>query len=251
MSKAIVGVRLTLAVALCVSAAMSSLVPQVAHAQVLRGIAKTHEGGRPIEAAQVMALNTSGKSVGTAVTDLDGRFYLKVQSKGAPFAVSVRRIGVQPTTSELMTLSARDTLDVEFLVMEMGIRTDTVRVTATPALNEVRLNEAKRRGWRIFPPAMIAERREHVQSFGDLIRTLGYPGLIVPTRPQDCIRSTRYGKCMAVVIDGVVISEGNPLVNPRDVYFLAVLTGSESNTQFGSRAPWGAIVIYTRMNGDK
>lgn len=248
MCKATVRVTpLTLAVALC----MAVMPARPCDAQVLRGIAKTHDGGRPIEAAQVMALNTNGKNVGSTVTDPDGRFFLKVQSKGAPFAVSVRRIGVQPTTSELMTLSSRDTLDVEFLVMEMGIRTDTVRVTATPQLNEIRLMEAKRRGWRIFPPAQIEERRERVNSFGDLIRTLGYPGLIVPNRPQDCIRSTRYNRCMAIVIDGVVISEGNPLINPRDVYFLAVLSASEASMQFGDRTPYGAIAVYTRMRGDK
>ena len=248
MCKATVRVTpLTLAVALC--ATILSSVP--CGAQVLRGIAKTHEGGRPIEAAQVMALNTNGKNVGSTVTDPDGRFYLKVQSKGAPFAVSVRRIGVQPTTSELMTLSSRDTLDVEFLVMEVGIRTDTVRVTAAPALNELRLIEAKKRGWRVFPPEQIAARRETVNSFGDLINALGYPGLIVPQRRDDCIRSTRYNRCMTLVIDGVPMSGGNPLINPRDIYFLAVLSASDAAVQFGDRAPWGAIVIYTRMNGDK
>lgn len=248
MTRATVGVTpFTLAVALCI--ATVPLSP--CSAQVLRGIARAHDGGRPIESAQVMALNSNGKNVGSTVTDLEGRFYLKVQSKGAPFAVSVRRIGVQPTTSELMTLSSRDTLDVEFLVMEMGIRTDTVRVTAQPQLNEIRLSEAKRRGWRIFPPAQIEERRERVNSFGDLIRTLGYPGLIVPNRPQECIRSTRYNRCLAIAIDGVVISDGNPLINPRDVYFLAVLSASEAAMQFGDRAPYGAIAVYTRMRGDK
>jgi hypothetical protein len=40
-------------------------------------------------------------------------------------------------------------------------------------------------------------------------------------------------------------------VNPRDIYFLAILTASESASRWGDKAPWGAIVIYTRMNGDK
>jgi hypothetical protein len=53
------------------------------------------------------------------------------------------------------------------------------------------------------------------------------------------------------VLDGVVIGAYNPLVNPRDVYFLAVLSQNQSQVQYGDRAPYGAIVIYTRMNGDK
>jgi hypothetical protein len=40
-------------------------------------------------------------------------------------------------------------------------------------------------------------------------------------------------------------------LNPADTYFIAVLTASQSAVQFGDRAPWGAIVLYTRMNGDR
>ncbi len=225
--------------------------PAPCDAQVLRGLARTLDASRPIEQAQVYALTLDGKSVGTTTTGGDGRFYLRVDARGQPFVVSVRRIGMQPTTSDRIVLAKTDTLDVEFLVTEQGIFTDTVRVTAAASLNDVRLDEAKRRGWRIFTPAQVAERRENVQSFGDLIRTMGYPGLIVPRGNDECIRTTRYEKCIAIVVDGVVLGGGNPLINPRDVYFMALLSGSDATVQFGGRAPWGALVVYTRMNGDK
>ncbi|MES2523333.1 MAG: carboxypeptidase-like regulatory domain-containing protein [Gemmatimonadota bacterium] len=235
-------------------AALCTLVagaPAPCSAQVLRGLAKTLDASRPIEQAQVFALTLDGKAVGKTTTGGDGRFYLRVDARGEPFVVSVRRIGMQPTTSDRIVLTKFDTLDVEFLVTESGVFTDTVRVTATPTLNDVRLDEAKRRGWKIFSPAQVAERRENVQSFGDLIRTMGYPGLIVPRGNDECIRTTRYEKCIAIVVDGVVLGGGNPLINPRDVHFMAMLSASDATVQFGGRAPWGALMVYTRMNGDK
>jgi hypothetical protein len=32
---------------------------------------------------------------------------------------------------------------------------------------------------------------------------------------------------------------------------MAILSGSESLLRFGDKAPWGAILVYTRMNGDR
>jgi hypothetical protein len=165
--------------------------------------------------------------------------------------VTVTRIGIEPTTSGLLKLSPGDTVEVEFLVSETGIRTDTIKVIAAPSFNEVRLNEAKRRGWRVFEPKDIEQHRDRAGSFNDLLRSLGYPGPIMPNRPSDCIKSTRNYNCLTVVLDGVVIGMFNPLINPRDIYFLAVLSQNQSQVQFGDRAPYGAIVVYTRMFGDK
>lgn len=243
--------RFTMAVALCISTTLILCAPSRAGAQVLRGIARTIDAAKPVERAQVFALDRNGKAIGNAVTDENGRFFLKVSSRGNPFTVSVRRIGMQPMSSEPMMLASIDTLEADFLLTEVGIVTDTVRVTAPQSFNDIKLAEAKRRGWRVFSPKLIAERRESVTDFSQLIRGLGYPGLVVGSRPQDCIRSTRNNGCMTIVMDGVPMSAGNPLINPRDIYFLAVLTASDAVVQYGDRAPWGAIVVYTRMRGDK
>lgn len=240
--------RLTLAIVLCFLAAMT---PRGAAAQVLRGHAKTLDGARPVERAQVIAMNLTGQSIGNTTTDDQGRFHLRLDSHGAPFVVSVKRIGMQPTTSDRMMLANVDTLEVQFLVTEVGIYTDTIRVTATPPLNELRLIEAKHRGYRVFAPTEIAARRETSFSFSELIRSLGYPGLVVGNRPGDCIRNTRNNGCMTLVIDGMPIAGGDPALNPRDIYFVAVLTASQASVQYGDKAPWGAIQIVTRMRGDK
>jgi len=226
-------------------------LPHRLQAQVLRGTARLVGDDRPLDQARVMALLRDGRSVGSTVTDDKGRFQFRINADGRPFAISITRIGMEPTLSEELTLGASDTLDVNFSVVETGIRTDTVRVKATPSLNDIRLTEARRRGWRVFPPADVEKFRERSNSFEDLLRSSGYPGFVVPSRRDDCIRSTRYNRCLTIVIDGVPLSGSYPNINPRDVYFFALLGKTEAAVQFGDRAPWGAIVIYTRGKGDR
>ena len=226
-------------------------LPHSLQAQVLRGTARFAGDDRPLDLARVMALLRDGRSIGSTATDDQGRFQLRINAGGKPFAISITRIGMAPTLSEEITLANTDTLEVNFSVVETGIRTDTVRVKSTPSLNDLRLTEARRRGWRVFPPAEVEKLRERSNSFEDLLRSTGFPGFVVPNRRDDCIRSTRYNSCLTIVIDGVPLSGSYPNINPRDVYFFALLGKTESAVQFGDRTPWGAIVIYTRAYGDK
>ena len=103
----------------------------------------------------------------------------------------------------------------------------------------------------MFPPVEVEKLRERSNSFEDLLRSTGYPGFVVPSRRDDCIRSTRYNRCLTIVLDGIPLSGSYPNINPRDVYFFALLGKTESAVHFGDRTPWGAIVIYTRSKGDK
>ncbi len=238
-------------VAVAVFWAMLSLPTATAQAQILRGYAKNAGDERPLDQARVMALLRDGRSIGATVTDANGRFQFRVNSGGKPFSISITRIGMEPTLSEEITLGTSDTIDVNFNVVETGIRTDTVRVKSTPSLNDMRLMEARRRGWRIFPPVEVEKLRERANSFEDLLRSTGYPGFVVPSRRDDCIRSTRYNRCLTIVLDGIPLSGSNPSINPRDVYFFALLGKTEAAVQFGDRTPWGAIVIYTRAKGDR
>ena len=221
------------------------------HAQVLRGTARVQGSDRPLENARITAMLQDGRGVGAATTDDKGRFHLKVTSKGEPFVVAVARLGMRPTMSNTIMAGDRDTLDVDFSVHEEGIVTDTMKVTATPGLNEIRLQEANRRGWKVFPPVEIAKIRDRVNSFEDLLRSTGSTGLIISPRRDDCIRSSRTNRCLTVVVDGVPLSGTNPLINPRDVYFMALLSPSQAQLQFGERAFYGALAVYTRAYGDK
>lgn len=229
----------------------ASLLPQNAHAQLVRGVALVAGSERPLDGARLVALLRDGRAVGSTITDARGRFQLRLQADGKPFSLSITRIGMEPMLSDEFILFAADTFDISLNVVENAIRTDTVRVQATPSLYEVRLKEAYRRGWRVFSPPDVEKLRERSNSFEDLLRSSGYPGFIVPSRRDDCIRSTRYNRCLTIVIDGVPLSGSYPNINPRDVYFFALLSKTDAAVQFGERAPWGAIVIVTRAKGDR
>ena len=129
--------------------------------------------------------------------------------------------------------------------------------TGQASFNESKYQEAVRRGWKVFSPAEVARHRENVNNVYDLLRWSGASSLVIPTRHTDCVRSARYiagdrrnDRCMVWVVDGQVLGP-YPVLNPRDTYFMAILSASEAAVHFGDKAPWGAIVIYTRMNGDQ
>lgn len=66
-----------------------------------------------------------------------------------------------------------------------------------------------------------------------------------------CIRSIRNNLCLNwCVIDGQPAGTYVHM-NPKDMYFAAVVSRTEAMSQWGNRTPNGAIVIYTRMYGDK
>ncbi len=233
------------------------LMAAEADAQVIRGVLRSQVTARAIERARVTARDRDGRVLGETIADDSGAFTLRLDGKGAPFSLTVRRIGIEPSTTPEFTLTAKDTVDYELTLPETPVLGDTVRVTGLPPLNEIHYQEAVRRGWKIFSPAEVAKHRENVNNVYDLLRWSGASSLVIPTRHTECVRSARYmpgdrrnDRCMVWVVDGQVLGP-LPVLNPRDAYFMAVLTASQSVMAFGDRAPWGAIVIYTRMNGDK
>jgi hypothetical protein len=229
----------------------ASLAPVSLVAQVIRGTARSADTESPLPRARIMALSLDGRSIGETYSGDDGRFLLKVNARREPFAISVMRIGMKPTLSGMLDLGPRDTLDVDFSVAEEAVRTDTVRVSAAPGLNEIRLREAERRGWKVFHPKDVASIRDRVMSFEDMLRSTGYPGLIISPRREDCIRTTRTNRCLLIVLDGQPLGGSYPNINPRDVYFMALLTPNQAMLQFGDRGPNGALMIHTRAYGDK
>lgn len=238
-------------------AVIVALMTAPAEAQVIRGLVRSQTTGRVIERARVTAADRDGRVLGEATSDDQGKFLLRVDAKGAPFSLTVRRIGITPSSTEELQLTPVDTLDYEFLVPEQPVAADTVRVTGMKSINESRYEEALRHGWKVFSPAEVAVHRNKAANVYDLLRWAGASSLIIPTRVNECVRSNRYmpgdrrnDRCIVWIVDGQVLGP-LPVLNPADTYFLAVLTGSQSMMQFGDKAPWGAIVLYTRMTGDR
>jgi len=227
------------------------------HAQVMRGVVRSQTTSRTIERARLTAQDRTGRVVGETTSDDEGRFTLRIAGSGAPFVVTVRRIGVEPSTTAEFTLTPADTVEYELTIPERSVVGDTVRVMGMASPNESRYQEAVRRGWKILSPADVAKHRDRATHVYDLLRWAGASSLIIPNRPNECVRSARYmagerrsERCMVWIVDGYVVGP-TPVLNPSDTYFMAVLTASEAAVQFGDKAPWGAIVLYTRMNGDR
>ena len=227
-----------------------------ADGQVIRGALRSQATARPVERARVTAVDRTGRMVGETIADDSGNFVLRVDARSVPFSLTVRRIGIEPSTTPEFALTPVDTVDFELNMPETAVLGDTVRITGMASYNETKYQDAGRRGCKVFPPAEVAKHRDRVNNVYDLLRWAD-ASLIIPGRRNDCVRSARYistdrrsSHCMVWIVDGQVLGP-LPILNPADTYFIAVLTASQSAVQFGDRAPWGAIVLYTRMNGDR
>lgn len=221
----------------------------VAGAQVVRGTVRDAATSLPVQAVTLTARDSLGGVLATSVTDSSGRYALRVRVD-RPFELRVRRLGFEMQSIPLSPRADTDTLDVEILLHEVAAAAAAVTVTASSSLNEQRLTEARRRGWRVYEPALVAQHREQAQDLGQLLRSISAAGLVMPRSRNDCFRSVRNNQCMTLVLDGQVLGPV-AVVLPSDLYFLAVLSATDARLQFGDRAPWGAIALYTRSRIDR
>jgi hypothetical protein len=204
-----------------------------------------------VPGARVTVVDSLGKQVVDAVSDAAGHFVLPILS-GRPFSVTVRKMGWQPSSTDLIHAAASDTVDMDLLVPADGVTLPGVSVTGKKeqTRNQRSYDEAHRLGWKVYEPADIEQHRYEFTNFEDLMRGLSVSGIRMPASANDCYVNIRNGRCFTFVVDGEPVGT-NWLVNPVDVYFIAILQASESSVQFGDKAPWGAIYVITRMNGDK
>jgi len=175
---------------------------------------------------------------------------MRIRRPDAGIELNARRLGFEMASIVVESTVQADTLEHEFLLTEIAAVTDAVRITAAPSLNERRLSEAYRRGWRVYEPELVALHRERSSNLSELMRAIGVASVYPPRTQNDCFRATRNNQCLTIVIDGQVLGPV-AVVLPSDIYFLAILGASEARVQFGDRAPSGAIAIYTRSHLDR
>ena len=231
-------------------AAVVIAAPSTADAQLLRGSVRSATTSLGIADVQVTVRDTSGVVLALTTSDADGAWSIRLRRRPTPLVVQARRIGFTLVATEPRTIAPADTVDLEFLLGEVATPAEATVVTGMASLNEQRLRQAYRRGWRVYEPELVAEYRPRAADFTQLLRAMGVASLILPRRADDCIRQTRTNECVAIVIDGHVLG-ATAFVLPADVYFFAVLQPAESRIEYGPRAPTGAIAIYTRMHGDR
>lgn len=221
------------------------------HAQLIRGTVRVLGTTRIVTGVRVTAVDSLGRTLLEAVSDERGRFTLALKTE-QPFRVVARKVGLEPSFSELLRATVADTLEMDLQLPTDVAELPPVEVAGergkTP--NQRAYDDAVRHGWKVYSPDKVAEQREKYRDFTDLLRGLQVSGIRIG-RPGECIQSTRFmNRCLAYVIDGVPAGP-YALVIPTDIYFFAVLSATDSAVQWGDKAPWGAIVIYTRMYGDR
>jgi hypothetical protein len=234
----------------CLCLASSATLADVAEAQIVRGYVRSQSTARPIDAVTVTARDAEGNVLAMATTDSLGAWALRLRRRTGDVELRTRRLGFQVLSVTIKPAVVTDTIEYEFLLEEVAAVADEVRVTAEASLNERKLNEAYRRGWKVYDPELIAIHRDRSADLPQLLRSIGTPSLYLPRNANECIRASRNNQCLAIVVDGLLLGP-QALVMPSDIYFLAVLGASEARVQFGDRAPWGAIAIYTRSRYDR
>ena len=238
--------------ALAIASAVVVLLP--AHqvgAQYIRGTIRAQGSEATVQGASITVLDSLDRQLLAVQSDNGGHFVLPL-STAIPFKVTVRKIGWQPSSTDLIHASVTDTLDMDLEVPVDGVALAGVEVNAakSKSFNETAFENAKKLGWKIYGPGEIEQHRNEFSSFENMMRTLQVSGVKMPGRVDDCYLNLRNGRCFSFVVDGHAVGT-NWVINPVDIYFLAILQASESSVQFGDKAPWGAILIVTRMNGDK
>lgn len=240
-------IRSTLGV-LAMAALIAGAAPRDATAQVLRGTVRTMDTSLPIPSAEVVVRDSIGVELARVYTGENGTFTVRLRERVA-FSVHARRVGFQMADTDLLRVT-EDTVNLAFQLAEVAVETDAVTVTGMAALNTQRLAEAERRGWNVYQPEIVAQHRSRARDLTELLRSLGPRNVQMPRHPRDCVRSMRTNRCVTYVLDGQILGT-EAYILPEDIYFLAVLTPSESAVMYGNRAIDGAIVVYTRMNGDR
>ncbi len=222
-------------------------------AQMIRGTVRAEGTEHVLQGANITVLDSLDRQIIAVTSDDKGRFVLPLSS-GLPFKVTVKKIGWQPSSTDLIHASVSDTLEMDLMVPMNGAVLPGVEIDAAKAgtRNQLSYDEAKRNGWKVYEPYEIAARRDQGEftEFESLMRALSVTGVRMPATRNDCYMNLRNGKCMTFVVDGQPVGT-MWVVNPVDVYFIAILQATQSSVQFGDKAPWGAILIVTRMNGDK
>jgi Carboxypeptidase regulatory-like domain len=230
--------------------AVCAFAPAQLRAQFIRGTIRAQGTEGVVPGASIVAEDSVGKQVAGATSDDKGHFTLPLAG-GHAFKVTVKKIGWQPSSTDLIHASPADTLDMDLLVpMETVVLPGVSIKGSKETRNQRSYEEAKRLGWKVYEPADIESHRQEFTNFEVMMRALQVTGVRMPASSTDCYVNLRNGRCFTFIVDGEPVGP-MWLVNPVDVYFMAILQPSESVVHFGDQAPWGAILIVTRMNGDK
>ena len=237
--------RLAVAALALLLVLVSSAAPLEAQ-RLLRGRIISAGSRTPMSEATVEALDSTNRVIRAARTDSAGRFDLNFGEDPGGFQIRVRRIGITPTLTDPLRFDESDTLEVDLLVDERPavLEEVTVEAEAVSRLQAERLRNAYARGWRVVPPARVAQARQRSMTLDQLVRSVAPANIMVT---PDCFRSLLTHGCLTVFIDDVYFGQrGFNAIQTRDIDFIAVIGPTEALTVYGNRAQYGVLMLYTR-----
>lgn len=225
------------------SFAISPLFPGIENVQqkiVVNGVVKDHSGDPIIGASVVEKGTTNG-----TVTDLDGNFTLSVSPKGM---LEVSFIGYKSQNVKIVSgheliITLQEDTEVLDEVVVVGFGTQK-KVNLTGAVGVVSADEIKER-----PVANATQALQGVVPGLQITQTNGS----LEDMPSINIRGTAtIGQGTSgsplILIDGM---EGDlNSINPQDIASISVLKDAAASSIYGSRAPFGVILVTTK-SGNK
>lgn len=211
------------------------------HAQhSVKGTVTDKADGTPIIGATVRELNGNAG----AITDVDGKFELKVSSPEA--VLSVTYTGYSPTEvpiegrSELsITIGFSDNVLEQVVVVGYGTQKKT---DLTGAVGSVKSKDLER-----IPTASVDQALQGKMAGVYVTPTSGEPGVgaVIRIRGTGTLNNSN----PIYVVDGMITYDAS-FVNPQDVQSIEVLKDASAAAIYGSRGSNGVIIITTK-NGKK
>jgi len=140
-----------------------------AAAQYIRGTIRAQGSEATVQGASITVLDSLDRQLLAVQSDNGGHFVLPLSS-AIPFKVTVRKIGWQPSSTDLIHAAANDTLDMDLEVPVDGVALAGVEVNATKSksFNETAFENAKKTGLENLQsrrnraaPQRVLELREH------------------------------------------------------------------------------------------
>jgi TonB-linked SusC/RagA family outer membrane protein len=193
--------------------------------------------GEPLIGASVVLKGTSNG----AITDLDGKYALKIPSQSGTLVVSF--VGYE---SQDVAIGSSSVIDVtlaegsalsEVVVVGYGTQKKSQTTGAISSINSRQLTE--------MPITNVAQALQGRIAGVDVVQSGSKPGS-VPTIRVRGRRSFRASNDPLYVVDGIPLAGGFEDLNPNDVQSMEILKDATATAIYGARGANGVVIITTK-----
>ncbi len=240
-------------------------------AQTVHGIVLYTNSDAPVVMATVRLVDLGGRVIGTAFTDIDGRFVIPVPADGS-YLVDAEHVSAWSMVDGPLDLSTTTNTMVAFHLQPSPIALEGLDVEVegrSRRLERTGFYERQQLSAGFFLDDLAIAKRAPVRT-SDLIRTVpgvqfiegrsagmsGYPIMSYALRSQTWTRSDQPPCFPRVYLDGVVVEQGGSvipstafdnLIAAHDVGGMEVYRSpAETPFQIGGLSACGVIMLWTR-----